>query len=139
MRLGWKVLLPAALGWFVVLAGVKAVDAFTTYHFNEWFVPMLSGIVVLFVIMWYWPQAAPEADGADAAPEPFDPFAGGFPVPPLPGQVLPAPLAVGAGIVDVPPGATDNAGPELGAEDPGQLAAAEPAGTGQSNEEGEAR
>jgi NADH-quinone oxidoreductase subunit H len=88
MRLGWKVLLPAALGWIVVLTAVKAVDTFTTYHFNEWFVPLLSGIVVLFVIMWYWPQEYPAAEPAQAGE--FDPLAGGFPVPPLPGQTLPS-------------------------------------------------
>ncbi|MDR0432921.1 MAG: NADH-quinone oxidoreductase subunit NuoH [Bifidobacteriaceae bacterium] len=103
MRFGWKVLLPAALIWIVLLTTVKAIDEFTAYSFNEWFMPAMSVIVVLFLIMWFWPQdtSADEAQtptpadaesptpGAESLPEgsEFDPFAGGFPVPPLPGQI----------------------------------------------------
>ncbi|MDR0504887.1 MAG: NADH-quinone oxidoreductase subunit NuoH [Bifidobacteriaceae bacterium] len=59
MRLGWKVLLPAALAWVTLLGAVKAVDAFTPLSFNSLVVPLLSGFVVLFVILWCWPQRSP--------------------------------------------------------------------------------
>jgi NADH-quinone oxidoreductase subunit H len=87
MRLGWKGLLPVALAWIVLLTCLRAVDKFTNYHFNAWAVPILSWAVVVFIIIWYWP--IPE----EPAPPPGEPveidaFADGFPVPPLPGQVL---------------------------------------------------
>ncbi|MDR1152192.1 MAG: NADH-quinone oxidoreductase subunit NuoH [Bifidobacteriaceae bacterium] len=140
MRLGWKVLLPAALGWIVLLTGVEAVDQFTAYHFNEWFVPLLSAIVVVFAIVWYWPQEnlpqAEESPPDDAEATVFDPYAGGFPVPPLPGQVLP----------EVPGGevtataivlATDDAVPSFGGE-PDADSGLTDATPGASPEEGEA-
>ncbi|MDR2374298.1 MAG: NADH-quinone oxidoreductase subunit NuoH [Bifidobacteriaceae bacterium] len=88
MRLGWKGLLPVALAWIVILTCLRAVDEFTNYHFNAWAVPILSWAVVLFIIIWYWPVPEPPAE-PPGEPVEIDPFADGFPVPPLPGQVLP--------------------------------------------------
>jgi NADH-quinone oxidoreductase subunit H len=95
MRLGWKVLLPASLAWIVILTIVKFLDAFTRYQFNSVAVPLLSWVAVLFVIIWFWPVKEPEEPGP-SEPVEIDPFADGFPVPPLPGQVLPpSPRATG--------------------------------------------
>ncbi|MDR1188729.1 MAG: NADH-quinone oxidoreductase subunit NuoH [Bifidobacteriaceae bacterium] len=88
MRLGWKGLLPVALAWIVILTAIRAVDEFTNYHFNDWAVPILSWVVVLFIIIWFWPVPEPPQDQPDEPVE-IDAFAAGFPVPPLPGQVLP--------------------------------------------------
>jgi NADH-quinone oxidoreductase subunit H len=108
MRLGWKVLLPASLGWLVLLTGVEAVDRFTGYQFNEWFIPLLSAIVVVFAIVWYWPQENIQTADDPAQPVAFDPYAGGFPVPPLPGQVAPeasgAVVATGVIVLDADDG-----------------------------------
>ncbi len=62
--------------------------------------------VVAIAAIFLWPQkkvpdidadgraapsgSSPYRKGSTAAPEPFDAFAGGFPVPPLPGQTLPS-------------------------------------------------
>ncbi|MDR1635030.1 MAG: NADH-quinone oxidoreductase subunit NuoH [Bifidobacteriaceae bacterium] len=87
MRFGWKGLLPVALAWIVILTCVRAIDRFTSYHFNAWAVPILSWAVVVFIIIWYWP--VPDAPAAEPAePVEVDAFADGFPAPPLPGQVL---------------------------------------------------
>ncbi|MDR1428209.1 MAG: NADH-quinone oxidoreductase subunit NuoH [Bifidobacteriaceae bacterium] len=135
MKLGWKMLLPIAIAWVVVVTAVKAVDTFTTYHFNEWFVPLLSGIWVLFAIMWYWPQGATEEE-TESPPEsiPFDPYEGGYPVPPLPGQELPvvpgAAMATTAIVLDVAQQQDGPGGPPGGDS---------PAETSKTSEEGEAR
>jgi NADH-quinone oxidoreductase subunit H len=99
MRLGWKGLLPLALAWIVILTAIRAIDEFTDYHFNSWAVPLLSWVLVVFLIIWYWPIKEPKEDATPAEDVVIDPFADGFPVPPLPGQVLPpSPRSAGEAI-----------------------------------------
>ncbi|MFI2489715.1 NADH-quinone oxidoreductase subunit NuoH [Promicromonospora kroppenstedtii] len=89
MVFGWKVLIPVALAWVVVLAVVQWLQRVQGMSFQQ-FVPVIIGVAVVFIaVMWFWPdkKAAPPGDGADK--EPVDAFAGGFPVPPLPGEKLP--------------------------------------------------
>jgi NADH-quinone oxidoreductase subunit H len=88
MKLGWKGLLPAALGWIVLLTGVKFLDEFGP-GLNDWAVPLVALLTVAFFIMWFWPAGELPEPPPDRPVE-IDPFADGFPVPPLPGQVLPA-------------------------------------------------
>jgi len=105
MRLGWKVLLPAAMAWIAVLTVVKFIDVFGA-GFNEWAVPLVSLACVLLVILWFWPvrESAKEKQArldreAKELKQPFDPYKDGFPVPPLPGQTLPdSPRAQRAGV-----------------------------------------
>jgi len=104
MRLGWKVLLPAAMAWILVLTAVKFIDVFGS-GFNEWAVPLVSLAAIVLVVLWYWPvrESAKDAQARQAQrdlelAQPFDPYQDGFPVPPLPGQVLPeSPRGVRAG------------------------------------------
>lgn len=92
MKLGWKVLIPFALAWVLVVAVI--VEA--TRGLDSWAAALIlaaAGLVVTAVLLW----AIGRVVGAVTAPPPstpdpdapFDPMAGGFPVPPLPGQVLP--------------------------------------------------
>ena len=92
MRFGWKVLIPASLVWIVIVAAARVVR-------NEFSVTtqdllLLGGGALIVIVVGSWvlqvrtarqekrelEQAAAEAD------KPFDPYAGGYPVPPLPGQ-----------------------------------------------------
>ncbi len=102
MRFGWKVLMPVAVAWVVAVAFIRGADAgffgdSTVDLFGRAF-PISSLIIVgvLAVLVlgatWIWEtqvekknQAAVEAA---RTPEEVDPFAGGHPVPPLPGQRL---------------------------------------------------
>jgi NADH-quinone oxidoreductase subunit H len=97
MRLGWKVLLPASLAWIVVLTAIRFLNVFTNYGYNEWAIPVVSWLAVAFIIFWFWPVKTPPEPEPEG--EEIDPFADGFPVPPLPGQVLP-PSPRAAGKVD---------------------------------------
>jgi NADH-quinone oxidoreductase subunit H len=120
MRLGWKGLLPVALAWIVILTGVRAVDAFTSYHFNSFAVPILSWVVVAFIVMWYWPIKPLPKEEDDSGPEEVDAYADGFPAPPLPGQVLPpSPRQLAKAALAVTPAPpTDELAPVQGPDGP---------------------
>ena len=88
MKFGWKVLIPAALVWLVCVAVVQGVQQFTDLNVQAWSigaaVVLLIGVAITFLIPEKKKPAEPEPSD-----EPFDAFADGFPVPPLPGQKLP--------------------------------------------------
>jgi NADH-quinone oxidoreductase subunit H len=87
MKLGWKLLIPAALVWIVAVAVLQGVRQFSDISLQTvlW---VIVGIAAVFVVATFvWPERKPEAEAAP--PAEFDPFAGGHPVPPLPGQELP--------------------------------------------------
>ncbi len=87
MKLGWKVLIPAALVWVVCVAVVQGVRQFTHLQLSTLLYVLAGVVVVGLLISFLIPEKKPEPAAAPA--EAFDPFADGYPVPPLPGQVLP--------------------------------------------------
>lgn len=87
MKLGWKVLIPASLGWIVAVAVVQGVRQFSEVDLQT-LLGVIGGVLLLFVIAsFFWPQKREEEQEKPA--ETFDGFEQGYPVPPLPGQVLP--------------------------------------------------
>jgi NADH-quinone oxidoreductase subunit H len=87
MDFGWKRLIPVSLAWIVMVATVRAI----TLHGGLDRQYLLIGVGVIAVIMLALffvggsEEERLEAEGAepeDAAP--FDAFAGGYPVPPMP-------------------------------------------------------
>ncbi|GAA2064876.1 MULTISPECIES: NADH-quinone oxidoreductase subunit NuoH [Streptomyces] len=94
MVAGWKVLIPAALVWLMLVATVRAMQN-EGYGFRDIVLWVVGGVIALllisFVVDIFRDRADErrEAEEAARAEEPFDPMAGGFPVPPLPGQTLP--------------------------------------------------
>ncbi|MGW6375155.1 NADH-quinone oxidoreductase subunit NuoH [Rhodococcus sp. NPDC055112] len=112
MNLGWKVLIPAALVWVLVVAAMRTLRN-EGYGSLQVFLFGAGTVVALVALGLVWrrirsapkhaAEPVPPATGGPTAPpaeEPFDPMAGGFPVPPLPGQSLPAfrrtPVSTGA-------------------------------------------
>ncbi|WP_309134291.1 NADH-quinone oxidoreductase subunit NuoH [Cellulomonas sp.] len=89
MKIGWKVLIPAALVWVVAVALVQAVRRLWDVDLRTTLFVLAGLVVVGLVVSFLVPEKKPEPEAARAEPEPFDPFANGYPVPPLPGQVLP--------------------------------------------------
>ncbi|MFI0821417.1 NADH-quinone oxidoreductase subunit NuoH [Streptomyces sp. NPDC021098] len=96
MKLGWKVLIPISMVWLMLVATVRALR--NENYDNQSIVLYVGGAVITllllsFVVDVFRDRGAAAKGGAGAAeegPEPaFDPMAGGFPVPPLPGQSLP--------------------------------------------------
>jgi NADH-quinone oxidoreductase subunit H len=94
MKLGWKVLIPVSVVWLMLVATVRTLQK-ENYDFAQIALYVGGGILVLlllsFVVDIFRDRGAKaEAAAAESAkPAAFDPMAGGFPVPPLPGQTLP--------------------------------------------------
>ncbi len=112
MNFGWKVLIPAGLVTVVGYAVLKGLVTTEVMSFDRWELAgitwgdlapavIVSAAVLLLLMVLFpgkdegtKPTKATAASGASApssrtTAEPFDAFAGGFPVPPLPGQTLP--------------------------------------------------
>ena len=101
MRFGWKFLIPATLGWVVLVSLYRAgrngwFDRFGTFEFANRSIPLvilgLIGLILAATLVgaWLWEIRADEKEAAAHPPIPdeVDPYAGGHPVPPLPGQRL---------------------------------------------------
>ncbi|MEZ5117985.1 MAG: NADH-quinone oxidoreductase subunit NuoH [Candidatus Nanopelagicales bacterium] len=92
MQFGWKVLIPVSIVWILVVATIRALR--NEYAFTTQQLLIVGGVSLAVVLVAvYLVQLAQarreerEQRAADAqANAPFDAFAGGYPVPPLPGQ-----------------------------------------------------
>ncbi len=89
MKFGWKVLIPTALVWIVAVAAVQSVRQFSAITQQQLLFTLAGVAVVALIVMWLVPETKPKPDSRPSDDEPFDAFAGGYPVPPLPGQTLP--------------------------------------------------
>jgi NADH-quinone oxidoreductase subunit H len=94
MKLGWKVLIPISMVWLMLVATVRALRN-ENYHFQQ-IVLYVGGAVVLVLLVSLVVDVFRDREEKDrkaaeklAPPQEFDPMAGGYPVPPLPGQTLP--------------------------------------------------
>ncbi len=91
MKLGWKALIPISLVWIIVIATIQALR-----QENLLVGPIpwvLGGIALAVILAIGFLGEGPEEITDEPAGE-FDAFAGGYPVPPMPGQVLPELTAV---------------------------------------------
>ncbi|HJE51359.1 MAG TPA: NADH-quinone oxidoreductase subunit NuoH [Tessaracoccus flavescens] len=88
MNLGWKVLIEVSLIWVILVA-----------LFPQYTIGLAVALVaVLYFIFGEKSKVIDKPELSEGKMEtPFDPFAGGYPVPPLPGQVLPEFAGVVAG------------------------------------------
>ena len=103
MHFGWKFLIPVTLMWVVAVAFIRGAqlgffgDSSVAVLGREFPVATLFLVGVLAVVVlsitWVWEgrQAAREAKAHPSVPQEIDPYAGGYPVPPLPGQSLKEP------------------------------------------------
>ncbi|MFI9233847.1 NADH-quinone oxidoreductase subunit NuoH [Streptomyces rimosus] len=88
MKLGWKVLIPVSLVWLMLVATVRALRN-EGYDFQR-IVMYVAGAAIAVLLISLVADFFRRGEKEEAAEEPaFDPMAGGFPVPPLPGQTLP--------------------------------------------------
>ncbi len=96
MAFGWKRLIPISLVWIVAVAAIRAASL--GGGFDRRYLAVAAGVVVLlFIAMFFFGGEQEEAaerdagldtDGKPVGERPFDAFAGGYPVPPMPGQSL---------------------------------------------------
>jgi len=108
MKLGWKVLIPVSLVWIFGVSIVRVIQ--NDGGVDQQTLLIIAGVVVVLLLLSAF---IPEKKPTDAPTEPvadFDAFAGGYPVPPMPGQRLREP------VVTVPAD-TQQDGPAAGTRD----------------------
>lgn len=99
MKLGWKVLIPSALVWILLVTLVRGAKAGffgdSAFQIARWSFPVPTLFILgvaLLILAGIWVilrgQDKRAAEQVEEIPAEIDPFAGGFPVPPLPGQRL---------------------------------------------------
>jgi NADH-quinone oxidoreductase subunit H len=99
MKLGWKVLIPVSMVWLMLVATVRALRN-ENYDYQDIVLyvggAVLALLLLSFVVDIFRDREARDREASQATAEAeegpapaFDPMAGGFPVPPLPGQTLP--------------------------------------------------
>jgi NADH-quinone oxidoreductase subunit H len=91
MRFGWKRLIPFSLVWIMLVSLVRALDQFGDLERRERILILAGGVFVVALI-WLafdiFRTQEPEADEPVDPDTPVDPYAGGYPVPPMPGQTM---------------------------------------------------
>jgi len=91
MKLGWKVLIPAALVWIVAVSFVRVIRL--TEDIDQRWIYIGGGVLAaLLALSAFLPERA--SDEVEPETPAFDPYAGGYPVPPMPGQTLPGQTAI---------------------------------------------
>ena len=95
MKLGWKLLIPLSLAWILAVAAIRVVSAEPSFDRRALFIWVGAALALVFLATLAWDAFADRRGGAERGETPkppteFDPMAGGYPVPPMPGQVLPA-------------------------------------------------
>ncbi|WP_314458144.1 NADH-quinone oxidoreductase subunit NuoH [uncultured Actinomyces sp.] len=121
MKLGWKVLIPVSLVWFVLVAVVRAFRTFSGLSPQALILPLVGFFCLAMLVVFLIPDKEDEEEHYDEYDDADDDveimgadddhvaFLEGFPVPPLPGQSLPpSPRARRAAL------AADSDGPEAG-------------------------
>jgi NADH-quinone oxidoreductase subunit H len=92
MKFGWKVLIPVSIAWIMIVSIARLLRNEVAVTTTEILIGGALLIVLLLAASWLLQsrqdrreRARVEAEAAALA-QPFDPMAGGFPVPPMPGQ-----------------------------------------------------
>ncbi|MDR1768456.1 MAG: NADH-quinone oxidoreductase subunit NuoH [Propionibacteriaceae bacterium] len=101
MTLGWKGLIPVSLAWIAIFSTIrklqeqKVIDATVQLAIFA----AVGVLIVVLVVLMILPEKPPQVEVPE--PEPFDAFAGGYPVPPMPGQALAAAVVVAGASAEV--------------------------------------
>ncbi len=97
MALGWKGLIPISLGWIVVFSVVRKLQeaSFITGTIQYVLFAIVGVLLIVVIVLAVMPDKEEQAMADKLeAPPPFDAFAGGYPVPPMPGQQTPEMVGV---------------------------------------------
>jgi NADH-quinone oxidoreductase subunit H len=84
MHFGWKRLIPFSLIWTVAVAAIRTIDL--NGGFDRTYLYAAIAVCLALIVVLFFLEEKQQSD-ADAAEEKavFDAFAGGYPVPPMPG------------------------------------------------------
>jgi NADH-quinone oxidoreductase subunit H len=91
MKFGWKRLIPVSLVWIVAVATIRAISLEGGID-RTYLLAAIGVVAVLFLVLFFvgGAEEEPEADveWEDQRHGDFDAFAGGYPVPPMPGKAV---------------------------------------------------
>lgn len=109
MRFGWKILIPAGLGWVVFYSvGRQTMDYFDRDLAVYDAVAGIVAILLTFAIVSFVMDRKPKPEPVSDEEVEIDAFAGGYPVPPMPGQTLPPSPRSGRTVEATTDGGTDD-------------------------------
>jgi NADH-quinone oxidoreductase subunit H len=92
MKFGWKLLIPVSIVWIIVVAIARVLRNDVDFSNHSLLLVGAAVIVLLLLVSWAFQvrsdrkQAALDAAAAAEAEVVFEAAAGGYPVPPMPGQ-----------------------------------------------------
>jgi NADH-quinone oxidoreductase subunit H len=88
MKFGWTRLIPVSLVWIIAVATIRAMSLEGGID-RTYLLAAIGVVAVLFLVLFFVGGGVeePEEEGV-AAEKPFDAFAGGYPVPPMPGPAV---------------------------------------------------
>jgi NADH-quinone oxidoreductase subunit H len=97
MRFGWKFLIPVTLLWVVSVAFIRGAQLAFFGASTATATVVVVGVISVIALgaAWIWEGRHEAAAVPIERPEEVDPFAGGYPIPPLPGQRLREPSLAG--------------------------------------------
>jgi NADH-quinone oxidoreductase subunit H len=96
MHFGWKRLIPFSLLWIVAVAAIRTIDLNGGFDRQWLYVAMAVCLALIVVLFFFEEKQKSDADAAEEAAV-FDAFAGGYPVPPMPGVSTGSTTAVQGG------------------------------------------
>lgn len=92
MHFGWKRLIPLSLVWILAVATIRAINLNGGFDRSWLWAAIGVCVAAIVVLLFVDEKKKSDADAEEeAAAAPFDAFAGGYPVPPMPNQVGVAP------------------------------------------------
>ena len=86
MSFGWKRLIPISLAWIVAVAAIRWMSVNGGID-RRYLLIGLGVLAVIFAVLFFFGGGEEETErlyGEEGATPKFDPFAGGYPVPPMP-------------------------------------------------------
>ncbi len=90
MKFGWKVLIPVSLAWILIVSTARIVQDQVTFTTQQVLIAGAIAVAILLIGSWIGQWAGDRrAARRMAALQDDEAGAPGFPVPPMPGQVLP--------------------------------------------------
>jgi len=86
MSFGWKRLIPISLAWIIAVATIRAISQEGDFDRRYLLIGIGAAAAVVLLLSLFGSQQEPAEDEAEAPA--FDAFAGGYPVPPMPGPAV---------------------------------------------------
>jgi NADH-quinone oxidoreductase subunit H len=81
MHFGWKRLIPISLLWTIAVAAIRTINLNGGFNRHELYIA-IGILVALIIVLLFFDDRRAVAEPEAEDEEPFDAFAGGYPVPP---------------------------------------------------------